>query len=522
MNLEEIRVLDGPNLFGLEPLVKVELSGVGEGFEREVAAVASTISGIHAALDLVAPEVRICELDQSGHRAIVFPWEHETLARGIAATAIEVVRDPDIELPLDRLKAAQERDIQDQNGPGWIRDAERTIPTVGITATNGKTTTTRILAHLARAAGLRAGWSSSSGVYIEGELVLEGDYTGPGGARRVLREADLDLAILETARGGMLLRGLAYESNDVGIFINVSADHLSLQGVETLETLAFVKSLVVRVTKPAGTVVLNADDPLVWKWRDQVRAKRVIATSQHPDAESVVDHLRACGEAVINRDGMITHVCSAEVIGPIARVDEIPATFGGAATFMVENVLAATAGAIALGLRHYQIAAGLRTFHNNVRENPGRLNVYQLNGARIVLDYAHNPEGLTGLIGFCRRLQPAASELHLVIGTAGDRRDDDHINLGKIAATEGDKVYLKCTTGYERGRTAAEIVGLMRAGVQSVGREQRIAGEFPSECEAVEAALGALHTGDMLAVMCLSEFDAIRSAISRRGGQEAG
>src|SRR5690606_25263144 len=106
-------------------------------------------------------------------------------------------------------------------------------------------------------------------------------------------------------------------------------------------------------------------------------------------------------------------------------------------------------------------------------------------------------------------------------GTAGDRRDDDHINLGKIAATEGDKVYLKCTTGYERGRTAAEIVGLMRAGVQSVGREQRIAGEFPSECEAVEAALGALHTGDMLAVMCLSEFDAIRSAILRRGGQEA-
>src|SRR5690606_22536289 len=158
------------------------------------------------------------------------------------------------------------------NRPELVTDDQRKIPAIGVTGTNGKTTTTRLLSHIIRCSGQVVGWCSSSGVYIDGDLVLDGDYTGPSGARRVLEDPRVDVAVLETARGGILLRGLGYESNDVGVMLNVSADHLDMQGVETIETLAEAKSVVVRVTKASGVVVLNADDPLVAAQRGHVKA----------------------------------------------------------------------------------------------------------------------------------------------------------------------------------------------------------------------------------------------------------
>lgn len=519
MELVEIRVLDGPNLFGFEPLVKVELSGVGEEFGVDVVAVSEAIRQIHLDLELPEPVVGQRQLDLPGHVALTFPWQYETLARGIALCAVESVNDPQMSVPLDRLHGARERDIQEGNFSGWIRDSERQLPAVGITATNGKTTTTRMLAHIARQAGKRAGWSSSSGVYIEGELVLEGDYTGPGGARRVLREPGIDLAILETARGGMLLRGLAYESNDVGIFINVAADHLSLQGVETLETLAEVKSLVVRVTKSTGTAVLNADQPLVWCWRDQIEAN-VIAISQRPSCAEVTDHLLAGGQAIVSDGKSILLLTGSDDVEAIVSIGEIPATFGGAARFMVENALAATAGAYALGLSLDEIASGLKTFHSDSATNPGRMNVFRVNDATVVLDFAHNPDGLRGLISFCQALKADFGSMRLILGTAGDRRDEDHLEIGRIAGESGNALYLKNTPGYERGRSAAEIVGLMRQGVEEVDAGDRISGEYPSERDAVDAALNDLQSGDVLAVMCLAEHEAVRELLSASGSIE--
>jgi cyanophycin synthetase len=535
MELVEIRDLDGPNLFRLAPAIKLEVCvSVDEQLSpahldvvaaalalrvspEPLAALRELIVALHARCGLPDPVVEARALDLPGHHAVHYEWMWRETALALARAAFELAvgaRDTD---PTAELLAALERDRADDDRPIWVRDNERRVPTVGVTGTNGKTTTTRLLAHIVRRAGRHVGWCSSSGVYIDGEQVMEGDYTGPSGARRVLHDPGVEVAVLETARGGLLLRGAAYESNDVGVFLNISADHLSLQGVETLETLAEVKSVVVRVTRPEGLVVLNADDPLVLAQQAHVRAP-VLLFSQDAGSAAIRAHLAAGGHALV-RDGDQLTLSRGVERTALVTLAEAPMTFNGAARHMVENALAAAGAAIGLGYSPEEIADGLRSFRSDLRFNTGRLNVFKLDGRTIVVDYAHNESGLEALLDFVDALTPDAPVLAL-IGTAGDRLDDVFVNLGRIAGRRAARVYIKRNPKYLRERPADEPVALMEAGLDLAGAAGKQAGVYDGELAALEAALADSQPGDAIVIMCVEEQLAVFRELRDRFAEE--
>ena len=521
MELVEVRDLDGPNLFAGIPVIKLEVQ-IPPG-ERDVDQTLNDlmreIGRLHQAAGLDSPLVGRRDIDTPGHYALFYAWEWRESAMAIAEAAFHVVQTgSDADGVRDRLVGLLARDRQRDDRPEWVRDSERRIPAVGITGTNGKTTTTRLLAHITRTAGKHVGWSSSSGVYIDGEKVIEGDYTGPSGARRVLNDPEVEIAVLETARGGILLRGVAYESNDVGVFLNLTADHLHLQGVETLETLAEVKSVVIQVTHPDGLVVLNADDPMVLEQRQRVRAK-VLLFSQDPDNPAFREHVAAGGRGLLRRGDTIV-LLEGEAEKEIARLGDVPMTFNGAARHMVENALAACGAALGLGFSLEQIAAGLTSFRSDVVSNAGRLNVFKLDGRVIVVDYAHNESGLTELLSFSRSLAGEQACLTAIIGTAGDREDDVLVSLGRIAGTSADRVYIKENPGYLRGRGLGTSNELMRNGMSDVNALKRLAGVYPGEHAALLAAIEASGAGDCIAIMCVEEQMTILRDLRDRGAEE--
>ncbi|CAN5588269.1 hypothetical protein BH23CHL2_BH23CHL2_26110 [soil metagenome] len=521
MQVVDFRALDGPNWFRLEPVIKIGLAlDPTEDRDSIFESVSERIRLAHNVVKEDAPWVTLHETDPPDECVVAFDWKWRSFAVGAARFALDeslAVEDTDA---YEELRQRLEEDRHSDDTPEWVRDSERTVRAAGVTGTNGKTTTTRLLAHIAQQAGRSVGWSSSTGVYINGEAVLEGDYSGPSGARRVLLDPEVEIGILETARGGLLLRGLAYESNDVGIFLNISADHLSLHGVERIETLAVVKSVVVRVTRPDGLVVLNADDPIVLNYAEAVRAP-VMLISQHPDADPVRQHIERGLPVVVRESDNIVLYRDRERTA-ITNLSDVPVTFGGAAPFMVENALAATGGAIGLGFDLSQIVSGLATFRNDSHSNKGRLNIFDVDGKIVIVDYAHNDIGLAGLAKFSRNVSTPDAKLHLVVGTAGDRRDEDFLALGRLAGDLSDVVYLKDTPGYLRGRARGDMPELMRQGFSASNGPAVLAGDFGDEMTAFLAALDNSAPGDVIAVMSQSDQDRLIGDIRNRGGQEWG
>lgn len=535
MEIVEIRDLDGPNLFALRPAIKLELrladgeqlaatarylTGMLLGCEpppEPLDALTTVVQTLHRRLDLPVPPVGRRALDEPGHQALHYPWEWRQAALGIAEASGELLtggRDD----PLPRLREALGQDRARGDRPEWVTDAERRVPTAAVTGTNGKTTTTRLLAHIGRQAGKRVGWSSSTGVYIQGEEVLAGDYTGVEGARRVLLDPAVELGVLESARGGILRRGLAYQSNDVGVFLNISADHLGMQGVQTLETLAEVKSTVVRVTRPEGLVVLNADDSRVLACREQVRAAVLLFSRQPAHSSVVAAHLAEGGQAIVRQGDQLLLARGDERL-PLLALNAAPVTFGGAAAPMVENVMAAAGAALGLGFNPAQIAAGVATFRPDRRGNPGRLNVYRLDDRVVVIDYAHNERGLELLLDFAEHLRRPSGALAAIIGTAGDRQDEVYRGLARIAGSRADRVYLKENPNYLRGREPGSATEVMRAGLAETRASGKLAGAAPGEFEAVTAALADSRPGDVIAVMCVEDQQEILEELERRGAE---
>ncbi|MFL5577517.1 MAG: cyanophycin synthetase [Gemmatimonadaceae bacterium] len=368
-----------------------------------------------------------------------------------------------------------------------------TIPVIAITGTNGKTTTARLTAHLFRHTGKVVGFTTTDGVYLQNRLVMEGDMTGPFSANIILSNPTVDVAVLETARGGILRAGLGFDECDVGVVLNVSADHLGIGGINTVEQLADVKSVIAAVVKREGHVVLNADDPLVLAMRDRAAGDLVLfSTAPEGENEEFEDHLARNGIGARVENGEFV-VRRGRLRIPIAAVRDVPLMLGGAARFQAQNVLAAIATAYVQGMRYDDIRAGLLSFFPSASLTPGRLNVMRVGRGRVILDYAHNAAAVAGLMDFVHQLE--ARRRIGVVTAPGDRRDEDLRALGRLAAGL-DRVIVK-EDGDRRGRDEGAIARLVAEGLREGGLADDRIEVIYDERAAIDRAVALLGEGDV-------------------------
>jgi cyanophycin synthetase len=385
------------------------------------------------------------------------------------------------------------------------------IPVALVTGTNGKTTTVRLLARIARSAGRCAGVSSTDWLSMGDEVLDRDDYAGPGGARLVLRDRRCQLAILETARGGLLRRGLALDRADVALITNIASDHLGEFGVETVEDLADVKWSVTRALDESGTLVLNAEDPLLMA-RAPGTAARLVLFARDPSCAALRAHLAAGGTGYTVQRGQLRR-CRGRRAESIIALRDIPICFGGAATHNVANALAAAAVAESLKLPLAAIRDGLRGFA--LEDNPGRANLYGIDGVTVLLDFAHNPAGLEALLPIAASLP--AQRRALVIGQAGDRSDADIHDFADAArGLRFDRIIIKRMEGHARGRPPGEAAALLREAFRAQGYPARAIVNAKTELGAAQAVLRWANPGDMVLFLSHEKRDATRDYLSRR------
>lgn len=369
------------------------------------------------------------------------------------------------------------------------------IPVVSVTGTNGKTTTTRMIAHTLSLKGLCVGMTTTSGVYINNKLISKGDNTGPDSARCVLMDKSVDAAVLETARGGIVRRGLGYDLADVGVITNVSDDHLGIDGIETMEDLTNVKSLIAEAVKDYGYAVLNADDPSVNIINQRVKSN-IIYFSLNPDNIILKKHLQDQGLGVFLKDNFICFG-DGERVQPIVKVSDIPSTMDGKLEYNIENAMAAAAACIGLKEDIETIARGLKTFFLDEIQNPGRFNVYSVDNFKVVVDYGHNIGGYNAVINGLKKLD--AKRLIGVIGVPGDRKDENITQLGRISGNELDYVYIKEDKD-KRGRKEGEVAAVLEMGVLSSSLDNASYSIILDEGEALRAAMENARDGDCIVV----------------------
>lgn len=386
----------------------------------------------------------------------------------------------------------------------------RDVPLAQVTGTNGKTTTVRLLASMIRAAGLVPGISSTDWISAGDEILDRGDYSGPGGARQVLRDRRVECAVLETARGGMLRRGLAVERSDVAAVTNVAEDHLGEFGVYDLDALAECKFIVARA---ARHLVLNADDPVVRRHGEALDVPTTWFSLEARDP-FIAAHLAAGGTACLLEWGRLVARSSEGKIA-LAEVAEVPVALGGAARYNIANALAAIGVARQLGLTAQAIGEGLRRFESTPETNPGRLNEFSVAGARIIVDFAHNPHGVEALLEMAVAL-PAKRRL-VTIGQAGDRDDAAVRQLAAITwAARPDKILIKAMSDYLRGREEGEIPALLEAELRRLGASDEQLMHTGTELETTTAALDWAEPGDLLLLITHGDRDAVAEFLQAR------
>jgi len=373
------------------------------------------------------------------------------------------------------------------------------IPIAAVTGTNGKTTTSRMLAHVMKMTGLRVGFATTDGVYIDGQLTVKGDMTGPIAARMVLRDPSVDMAVLETARGGLLRAGMGYRSPNVACCLNVAADHLGLRGIDTLEQLAEVKRIPIEVAKDAA--VLNADDPHCLRMADYTAAKVICYVTMSPGHPLVKEHIRAGGRAVVLEEGMNGHMITIYDGGshmPLLWTHLIPATIEGKALHNVQNAMFAAALAYCLDTRLEDIRQGLRTFDASFFQAPGRLNVFDEHPFKVIVDYGHNPAAVRVMCELVDRLDREGRAI-CVLAAPGDRRDEDVQEIAATAAGHFDHYICRRDDGL-RGRTPDEIPRMLADSLQEHGVERAAIEIVSEERDAVAAALQQAQPGDLVLI----------------------
>ena len=565
MRLVETRLLEGPNVYRLEPVVKLEVA-VGRrrtwfgqrdpgrhalvhlgaavpvrDWPDPVAATVGWIRRLRADHGEGRGGVAVHRSSDPGHWIVTFPWVGAERALTLTDAALALAERDVSSARHAHLTGAQERQAARwaeriaaarATPPEWVRDRDRTVPIVSVSGTNGKSTVTRLITHILLRAGRRVGTTTSDGVLVDERMVDPGDWTGPGGAHQILARRDIEVAVLETARGGIVLRGVGYESNDASVLTNVSSDHLDLQGIHTLPELAEVKSTICRITRADGWVVLNADDALVAAVARRVRA-RVALFTLDGDASAVVRrHRERGGRAYLVRDGALVEADGAAETA-IVDVADVPITIGGLARHNVANALAAAGGARGLGATIADVRDGLSHFAPDAERSPGRLNLYRLGSRVVIVDFAHNEAGMAAVLdvaqGIAAGAAGRAAPITAIIGTAGDRPDDTLRGIGRIAAERAQRVAIKQTLKYLRGRTAESVVGELMAGIVAGGGDAAEVPIYTTEPEALQAELngaaaaiahgGRSDAARVVVLMCHEDRDGVFELLDRLGAR---
>lgn len=369
------------------------------------------------------------------------------------------------------------------------------IPILTVTGTNGKTTTTRMLAHIMKQTGATVGFNTTDGIYINNELMMTGDCTGPVSAEFILKDPTVDVAVLECARGGLLRAGLGFHNCDVSIVTNVGGDHLGLGGIDTIEKLAKVKSVVPRTVFKSGYAILNADDDLVYGMKEEIEAN-IALFSLDENNPRIKKHIAKNGLSAVYENGYITIMKGAWKIR-ILRDVEVPITFNGTAEFNIYNVLGAVLAAYVSNVSMDNIKVALQTFIPSPAMTPGRMNLFSFSNFKVMLDYAHNTHGMKAIGKFVRQ-QPAIRKIGIIAGV-GDRRDEDTIELGEEAAQSFDEIIIRQDKNL-RGRTSEEIVDLLKKGIQNISPDKKIT-VILDESEAIDYAIRESQPGDFITII---------------------
>jgi len=387
------------------------------------------------------------------------------------------------------------------------------IPIVAVTGTNGKTTTTRLMAHIAQQSGCITGYTTTDGIYIDNELVYSGDCSGPGSAEFVLKDSAVEFAVLETARGGLLRSGLAFDHCQTAIVTNVAEDHLGLGGIDTLEKLARVKAVVPESVLPGGYAILNADDDLVYAMRESLDCK-VALFSLYSDNVRIEQHCAGGGIAAYFEGGYLILRIGNHIV-PVEEVSAVPVTFGGRAVFNIANVLAAVLGAYTNNIKLSTIRKALQTFEPSASNTPGRINIYEFSDFTVMVDYAHNPHGVKALGGFIKTFD-AAHRVGIITGV-GDRRDEDIIALAEESARIFDEIIIRHDEDL-RGRTHEELDRLLTEGIRRVDRNKPVTYNW-NECAAVEVAIRQRRPQSLIVVL-IEDFKSVTQCIQRMQAEE--
>ncbi|HET9331906.1 MAG TPA: cyanophycin synthetase [Steroidobacteraceae bacterium] len=444
--------------------------------ERAVRAIGLDVGGVDFLSKNITESYRaigggICEVNAApGFRMHVAP--SEGTARDVAAPVIDMLFPP---------------------------GAPSRVPIAAVTGTNGKTTTARMLAHLTKMAGFTPGLTTTDGVYIDGQRTVAGDMTGPVSARMVLADPQIDMAVLETARGGLLRAGMGVNEINVGAVLNVQPDHLGLKGIDTLEQLAEVKRIVIEIATDCA--VLNADDPLVLKMSGYTEAKNICYVTMNPQHTLVREHIRAGGracalEAGVNGQMIALYDKSGHI--PLLWTHLIPATLEGRATHNVQNAMFAAAMAFSLGIKLDAIRQGLRTFDSTFFQAPGRMNVFNEHPFKVLFDYGHNAHAVTAVADLAQRLDVMGRRI-VVLAGPGDRRDEDLVAIAHAVAGRFDH-YICRRDDSLRDRKPDEVPRIQAAALRARGVPETAISIIPDEEEAVDAALHMGKQGDLLLI----------------------
>ncbi len=368
------------------------------------------------------------------------------------------------------------------------------IPIIAVTGTNGKTTTTRLIAHLAKMKGFKVGYTTSDGVYIQNRMLMKGDCTGPASAEFVLKDPTINFAVLECARGGLLRAGLGFHKSDIGIVTNVASDHLGLKGIHTIEQLAKVKGVIPETVMQDGYAILNADDDLVYEMRRTVNCN-VALFSMDENNPRIKAMQKLGGISAVYENGYIT-ICRGEWKLRVIKAVNVPLTFGGRAPFMIQNVLPAVITAYIKGFTIDEMKVALETFIPSAAQTPGRLNLFQFRDFQVLLDYAHNPAGMRALQKFIENID-ATVKVGIIAGV-GDRREEDTNEVGAVAADMFDEIIIR-QDKHLRGRTDTEIIAMLEAGIKKRNPNKKIT-IIPNEKEAATFAIKNAKKGSLIVI----------------------